>query len=82
MSESSPLPLPHRHCPLCGGDNACAPAASGSFATPCWCRAVTMPPELLARVPEAERLRSCICPRCAGAGAPAAAAGSAPEGLS
>lgn len=63
------MPLPHHRCPLCGGDNACAPAASGSFETPCWCRAVTIAPEVLARVPEAERLRSCLCRQCALKGA-------------
>lgn len=58
-------PLPNLACPLCGGANACAPAASGSFETPCWCRDVVIAADVLARVPEQERLRSCLCPRCA-----------------
>ncbi|HET9644361.1 MAG TPA: cysteine-rich CWC family protein [Burkholderiaceae bacterium] len=58
-------PLPHRRCPLCGEDNRCAPAASGSFAEGCWCAAVKIAGEVLRRIPQAHRDRTCICPRCA-----------------
>jgi prepilin-type N-terminal cleavage/methylation domain-containing protein/prepilin-type processing-associated H-X9-DG protein len=52
-------------CPLCGGANGCqlcAPAAGNG--QPCWCLAVEMPAELLARVPENARNRACICRGC------------------
>jgi len=58
-------PLPETRCPLCGGPNGCAPAASGDFATPCWCSEVVIPGERLAAVPEAARDRACLCRRCA-----------------
>ena len=56
--------LPHSTCPLCGGANACAPAACGRLDVDCWCRRERFGPELLARVPTAERGRACICPAC------------------
>ena len=49
-------------CALCGSLNQCA-MASGNTSS-CWCATTTVPPELLARVPEALRGVSCICPRC------------------
>lgn len=65
-SPSAPeTPIPALACPLCGGPNACAAAASGSFDTPCWCRDVTFPPDLIARVPVEQRGQACICQRCA-----------------
>jgi hypothetical protein len=66
-------PLPNPVCPLCGGPNDCAPACSGSFDTPCWCAGVTIDPQALARVPPAQRNRSCLCRRCAEATARATA---------
>ncbi len=57
-------PLPAHECPLCGGGNACAVAQSGSFDTPCWCREVTVAPDLLARIPEERRGQSCVCQDC------------------
>ena len=58
-------PLPEPVCPLCGAANECAVAASGDFATPCWCRGVTFTAELLATVPEGMKGRACICRACA-----------------
>lgn len=58
---------PNHTCPLCDGPNACAPAASGTLDTPCWCREVVVTPETLARVPEPLRGEACICARCADA---------------
>lgn len=52
-------------CPLCGGPNACGPAATGSFNEPCWCQTVQFTPELLAQVPESQRRTACICRACA-----------------
>lgn len=51
-------------CPACGGPNECAPAQSGSFAAECWCSAVTIDPAALARLPDEERGRACLCRRC------------------
>ena len=49
-------------CPLCGDDNTCGVAAGTGQ---CWCFATSVPPEVLARVPEAQRDRACVCQRCA-----------------
>lgn len=67
-----PMPAqaaPQTLCPLCGGTNACVPAACGHFDAPCWCRDVAFSPAVLARVPASQRGVSCICAACAGAGA-------------
>jgi hypothetical protein len=58
-------PLPHRHCPLCGGPNDCAVARCGRFDTECWCRAAVVSPHSLALVQEAQRNPACLCRRCA-----------------
>lgn len=58
-------PAPESRCPLCGEPNGCAPAASGSFATPCWCVAVEVRGDVLAQLPAGERGRTCLCRRCA-----------------
>lgn len=63
--ESGETPRRNSACPVCGGPNGCAPAASGSFDTPCWCTTVDIDPAALARVPEPMRGRSCLCRRCA-----------------
>lgn len=60
-----PAPLAAHRCPLCGGPNDCAVARARTFETPCWCRAVTIAPEMLARVPPAARGRACLCRACA-----------------
>ncbi|WP_418318773.1 cysteine-rich CWC family protein [Piscinibacter sakaiensis] len=60
-------PLSNTTCPLCGGPNGCAPAACGRFDVDCWCRDVEITQATLARIPPAERGRSCICARCAAA---------------
>lgn len=62
-------PLPACRCPLCGEPNGCAPAASGTFDSPCWCTTVQIPAAVLARLPAAQRGRACICRTCAEAGA-------------
>ena len=63
--NTSAVPSPACACPLCGGPNACAPAASGHFTAPCWCEAVTFGRSLLERVPEPLRGTACICATCA-----------------
>jgi hypothetical protein len=60
-------PLPEQACPLCGGPNHCAVAAAGTFSARCWCQDVAFPPELLARIPDEQRGKACLCPACAGA---------------
>ena len=67
MNTARSAPLPNEACPLCGGPNACAPAACGRFDVHCWCRDERFAPELLARVPPAARGLSCICATCAAA---------------
>jgi hypothetical protein len=52
-------------CPLCGNPNECALAQSGSAETPCWCHGVEIDPAIIAKVPEVQRNKSCICRRCA-----------------
>lgn len=64
----TPRPRSELRCPLCGAENSCAPAASGSFETPCWCSTVDFPPELLETLAAADRGRSCLCARCAAGG--------------
>ncbi|MFO1304418.1 MAG: cysteine-rich CWC family protein [Burkholderiales bacterium] len=58
-------PLPELRCPLCGEPNACAPARSGSFDTPCWCASVRFDPAALAA---AAGKPGCLCAKCAGGG--------------
>lgn len=56
-------------CPLCGRGNHCvmasAKAAGAPAAQPCWCSTLRIAPEALARIPEAARMRACLCPACA-----------------
>lgn len=63
-------PLPNALCPLCGGPNACVPAACGRFDVGCWCRDASFAPELLARVPAVSRGLACVCAACAAAPTP------------
>ena len=66
MNIASGPPNPNHACPVCGGANACAPARSGSFDTPCWCTSVTIP---AANIRGSEDRASCLCMRCATASA-------------
>lgn len=58
-------PEPNITCPLCGGPNGCAPAASGTFDTPCWCKDASFSAQLLERLPEVLRGTACVCRACA-----------------
>ncbi len=60
-------PAPEFRCPICGGESQCMPAVTGTFETPCWCATTDFPAELLDRIDIADRGRSCVCQRCAGA---------------
>jgi hypothetical protein len=61
---TSPPTLPALLCPLCGGPNGCAVAASGSFEAACWCAGAAFPPALLQRLPASSRGCACICRGC------------------
>jgi hypothetical protein len=49
---------------LCGGANDCRLVTMAAYKGPCWCERVTIPEELLARVPAADRDRACLCRQC------------------
>lgn len=55
-----------KRCPLCGEPNDCGMAAGNSA---CWCFGVTIPGEVLERIPDAAKDKVCICRRCAEGGA-------------
>jgi hypothetical protein len=38
---------------------------TGQVQPPCWCTGASFPPDLLDRIPEADRGRACICAACA-----------------
>jgi hypothetical protein len=55
------------YCPLCGQPNQCAmeiERATGVEQPPCWCTQQTFDADLMARVPEEMRGKTCICPAC------------------
>lgn len=51
-------------CPLCGQVNECKLCSHTPSKDRCWCEAEEIPAALLARVPEAQRDRACICRTC------------------
>lgn len=60
--------LVHQHdaarCPLCGRANECAMCSLSPRKGPCWCESEDIPAALLARIPEAQRNRACVCRTC------------------
>lgn len=50
-------------CPLCHKPNGCAYAA-GKPHTKCWCMSLSVPEELLTRIPDEQRRKSCVCKAC------------------
>lgn len=84
MREELPpsVPLSATTCPLCGGPNACAPAACGRFDVDCWCSRARIPAEVLARIPAEQRMKACVCARCAAGEAETAAPASQRPDLS
>jgi hypothetical protein len=52
-------------CPLCGEDNQCAQADASAPVSQCWCFEATIECDALERLPQAQRNRACLCPRCA-----------------
>jgi hypothetical protein len=64
MTPRGVTPFANHNCPVCGQPNDCAPARSGTFATPCWCAAVTVEASALEAVPYEQRNRACLCANC------------------
>lgn len=53
------------HCPLCSGINRCSMTGGGGGEIErCWCWREKVPAALLARLPEADRGKACICQHC------------------
>jgi hypothetical protein len=52
-------------CPLCGQDNQCAQVEASAPASQCWCFDASIERDVLERLPQAQRNRACLCPRCA-----------------
>jgi hypothetical protein len=48
-------------CPLCGLENQCGAVAGKSE---CWCYTVSIPTDLLDRIPEDAQGKACICRTC------------------
>lgn len=57
--------LPNPTCPLCGGQNRCAPAVTGKLGAQCWCTHLEFDQAALALVPAELRNRHCLCETCA-----------------
>jgi len=51
-------------CPLCGEPNNCQLCTNQLYKGPCWCESVTIPKELLAKVPTESKNAACICRNC------------------
>ncbi len=51
-------------CPLCGHANDCQLCTTEAYKGPCWCQEASIPQDLLARVPAAQRNQACICRTC------------------
>ena len=49
-------------CPVCGEPNSCGLSRGKSE---CWCLALQIPEQALARVPAEAKNLACICARCA-----------------
>jgi hypothetical protein len=64
MNLVSPRPtaIDPSRCPLCGDENDCG-MAKGNRA--CWCHTMTIPQEVLARVPLEAQGIACVCRACA-----------------
>jgi Zn-finger nucleic acid-binding protein len=65
VSENS-APEPAFVCPACGASNQCAVAAAGRFDVDCWCKGVIFDKAALERLPQNQRNKACLCPKCAG----------------
>ena len=54
-------PVDPSSCPLCGEANECALAAGAST---CWCFQLTVPADVLERVPAEAQAVACVCQAC------------------
>ncbi|WP_313303462.1 cysteine-rich CWC family protein [Diaphorobacter sp.] len=63
-ADTTPASPPPGRCPLCGQSNQCAITA-GQPPDSCWCMQTPVSREALARIPSAQRGKTCICPHCA-----------------
>ncbi len=52
-------------CPLCGQPNQCLMAQGSPSADRCWCSDAHIARDVLERIPEDLRGRSCVCRKCA-----------------
>ncbi|MEY4592744.1 MAG: hypothetical protein RIR18_1639 [Pseudomonadota bacterium] len=52
-------------CPLCGQPNGCEVQKCGT-SEGCWCESITISAEILERIPDAQRGKSCVCRICLG----------------
>lgn len=57
------MPTPECTCPVCGGPNACV-MACGATDRACWCMSVTVPADLIERLPDEDKNTRCICQAC------------------
>ncbi len=51
-------------CPLCNQLNGCPLCSADVHKGPCWCASLTIPEELLARLPPELRNKACLCRQC------------------
>ncbi|MFO1488424.1 MAG: cysteine-rich CWC family protein [Verrucomicrobiota bacterium] len=57
-------PVNAARCPLCGQANQCQLCTGDAYKGSCWCLSLSIPDELLARVPAEQRNRACLCAGC------------------
>jgi hypothetical protein len=64
MNLASPRPraIDPARCPLCGEENDCG-MAKGKWT--CWCHTMTIPQDVLDRVPPEAQGVACVCRACA-----------------
>ncbi|HUL76591.1 MAG TPA: cysteine-rich CWC family protein [Vicinamibacteria bacterium] len=62
MASPRPESVDPCRCPLCGEDNDCGMAKGKAT---CWCFFVTIPRDVLDRVPAEAKGIACVCRACA-----------------
>ena len=50
-------------CPICKKENNCF-SLNGKDPKLCWCMTISVPEELLDRIPSKQRGKACICKSC------------------
>jgi hypothetical protein len=61
MEKPESATVDPRRCPLCGAGNECGMAAGASD---CWCFHVSIPDQVIDRVPAEARGAACVCKGC------------------